>query len=306
MSLNCIILALVCLVGLVGCHPKAESAKPAEAASFDPAPYVKEVESGPLKIRLNLDRTHLRLDEVIHLELEVWAPEEAAVTLPKLETGLEQFRWEPIALSNPELQDDHRLHYSRRILLEPLLILEQCSIKPMEVQFQMADPAGGPPKHYSLETEEVPIQVEMPPDEYWEKLTVDTALSESPMERLARHWTWWPYAVAAILVLGGVVLVVVLRRRRRTVVEPPPIPPDVIALEELRQLVEAHLVEQGDLMGFYNAIQGILRRYIEARFEIHAPERTTEEFLDELRGSHSAIGKHQKLLENFLRKNSSK
>ena len=64
--------------------------------------------------------------------------------------------------------------------------------------------------------------------------------------------------------------------------------------------MEAHLVEQGDFMGFYNAIQGILRRYIEARFDIHAPERTTEEFLDELRGSHSPIGRHQKLLEKFL------
>ena len=297
-----VVLLTACL--LLGCHRQAtaEGKEAAQAVEkLEPTPYSKEFESGPLKIRLGLDRTHLRLDEVIQLELEVWAPEEYSVELPKLESGLEQFRWEPVSLSTPELQDGGLLHYSRKILLEPLLIYEKTTVRPMEVNFAVADKNGGEPKRYSLTTDEVEINVEMPPEEYWNNLTVDTAMSEKPVEQLERKVLWWPYAVAGGVILLALLAIVFVRRRRVKAVElPPPIPPHEIALEELRRLVEAHLVEQGDFMGFYNAIQGILRRYIEARFDIHAPERTTEEFLDELRGSRSPIGKHQKLLERFL------
>ena len=289
---------------LIGCRkqPTAEGKEDGKTAEkLEPTPYSKEFESGPLKIRLSLDRTHLRLDEVIQLELEAWAPEEYSVELPKLESGLEQFRWEPVSLSTPELQDGGLLHYSRKILLEPLLIYEKTAVRPMEVHFAVAEKNGGEPKHYTLATEEVEITVEMPPEEYWSNLTVETAMSEKPVERLEKKTSWWPYAAAALLLLAVLLAVVLLRRRRVKAVElPPPIPPYEIAMEELRRLVEAHLIEQGDFMGFYNAIQGILRRYIEARFDIHAPERTTEEFLSELRGSRSPIGKHQKLLESFL------
>ncbi|MBR4221667.1 MAG: hypothetical protein IKR81_10950 [Victivallales bacterium] len=289
---------------LLGCHkqPSAEGKEEAKAAEkLEPTPYSKEFESGPLKIRLTIDKTHLRLDEVIQLELEAWAPEEYSVELPKLESGMEQFRWEPISLSTPELQDGGLLHYSRKILLEPLVIYEKTAVGPMEVKFAAADKAGGEVKNYSLTTDEVEITVEMPPEEYWNNLTVNTAISEEPVTRLERKTLWWPYAVAAVLLLVALLVVVLLRRKHVKEVElPPPVPPYEIALEELRRLVEAHLVEQGDFMGFYNAIQGILRRYIEARFDIHAPERTTEEFLAELRGSHSPIGQHQKLLESFL------
>ena len=300
-----------------GCHRQNAASGKENAASqatekLEPTPYSKEFESGPLKIRLALDRTHLRLDEVIQLELEVWAPEEYSVELPKLESGLEQFRWEPVSLSTPELQDGGLLHYSRRILLEPLLIYEKTAVRPMEVNFACVktddgtsslppNKASGEPKQYTLSTDEVEITVAMPPEDYWNSLTVDTAISEKPVEQLERKALWWPYVVAGVLLLAVLLAVVLLRRRRVKAVElPPPIPPQEIALEELRRLVEAHLVEQGDFMGFYNAIQGILRRYIEARFDIHAPERTTEEFLAELRGSRSPIGKHQKLLEKFL------
>ena len=304
MRLATTICALLAMLLCISCRKQEGKGQEAKAAeeSFDPAPYSRSFETGPLKITLSLDKTHLRLDEEIRLELEVLAPEEYSVELPKLESGLQQFRWEPVALSTPELQEGNLLHYSRKILLEPLLIMEKTSVKPMEVLFTCADKSGGEPKRYSLETEEVEVNVEMPSEEYWNNLTVETALSEKPFEHLESKLVWWPYAAAGGVVLAIALALLLLRRRRVKAVEaPPPVPPVEIALEELRRLVEARLVEQGDFMGFYNAIQGILRRYIEARFDIHAPERTTEEFLDELRGTRSAIGKHQKLLESFLR-----
>ena len=43
-----------------------------------------------------------------------------------------------------------------------------------------------------------------------------------------------------------------------------------------------------------------MRQYIENRFGLHAPERTTEEFLDELRSSDALEEKFRPLLEEFL------
>ena len=55
-------------------------------------------------------------------------------------------------------------------------------------------------------------------------------------------------------------------------------------------------------MEFYNRIQDILRRYIEARFGIMAPERTTEEFIRELKNSRNQVlRRHDGLLEVFLK-----
>ena len=56
-----------------------------------------------------------------------------------------------------------------------------------------------------------------------------------------------------------------------------------MAYARLRALVAEKLVEQGRIKEFYERISGILRHYIEDRFDLHAPERTTEEFLAELR-----------------------
>ena len=39
---------------------------------------------------------------------------------------------------------------------------------------------------------------------------------------------------------------------------------------------------KGRIKEFYERISNILRHYIEHRFDLHAPERTTEEFLYEL------------------------
>ena len=59
-------------------------------------------------------------------------------------------------------------------------------------------------------------------------------------------------------------------------------PAHEIAYARLRALVAENLVEVGRIKEFYERISGILRYYIEDRFDLHAPERTTEEFLSEL------------------------
>ena len=47
-------------------------------------------------------------------------------------------------------------------------------------------------------------------------------------------------------------------------------------------------------------LSGIVRRYLEDRFELRSPELTTEEFLDVVRESPDLGREHQRLLGEFL------
>ena len=264
-----------------------------------PEPFSKVYETGPLQVRLELDRTSLSLDETILLKLEIIAPESFTVTLPKLDEGVEQFRWELETSTAPELDEKGNLHTRRHLRLEPLVIYDKISIKPLNVHFKSNDG-----KEYDIETDEIEIKVEMPPEEFWQDLDIDMSVSETPVKRLdAPLPKWIPWTVGTFVALCALaVLFLLLRKRRKAAKIIPPRPPQDIALDELRALVAEHLVEDGHLMEFYNRIQDILRRYIEARFGIMAPERTTEEFMAELKTSrNNALRKNDKLLEVFLK-----
>jgi hypothetical protein len=83
-------------------------------------------------------------------------------------------------------------------------------------------------------------------------------------------------AALTLLVLGWRWL---RRRRRHAERAAPPRPAHEIAAEALRALRARRLPEAGEFKEFYSALSDIVRRYLEDRFRLRAPEMTTEEFL---------------------------
>ena len=80
----------------------------------------------------------------------------------------------------------------------------------------------------------------------------------------------------------------------------PPVPPHEVAYDALRRLLALRLIEKGEIERFFVFLSAILREYIESRFGVHAPERTTEEFLEEAT-RHRALESHRARLGEFLR-----
>ena len=101
----------------------------------------------------------------------------------------------------------------------------------------------------------------------------------------------------ALLVLGLVWLVVFRKRRQPKV---PVLPPHEVAQRELAHLEGLGLIAAGRVQEYYFRLTGILRRYVEQRFGIMAPERTTEEFLREARESRAIGDEHKAMLRDFL------
>ena len=115
---------------------------------------------------------------------------------------------------------------------------------------------------------------------------------------------WRPYWIlgsgALALLLVGAVLYRVLSRSRRPAWAPPPPPAHEVAAAELERLRARALVQQGAFKEFYSALSDIVRRYVEQRFELRAPEMTTEEFLLASARSGRLAGPHRALLGDFL------
>jgi hypothetical protein len=112
----------------------------------------------------------------------------------------------------------------------------------------------------------------------------------------------WPAAVVIGLGLVVAVLAVIMtRRRRRLELQVPVIPPGVWAQLQLDDLERQQLVDQGRVHEFYFRLSSIVRQYLERRFKLMAPERTTEEFLRETRRSDVLTDDHKHLLSDFLR-----
>lgn len=127
-------------------------------------------------------------------------------------------------------------------------------------------------------------------------LTNDIRAIKPPVE-VPGGWEWLYWTLAALAVAALVAWLWARHRRRQLAPAPAPvIPPHVRA----RQRLAEALLALSDPERFCTAVSLALRVYLEERFQLHAPERTTEEFLVELQAS-AALSPAQKLsLQHFL------
>lgn len=101
--------------------------------------------------------------------------------------------------------------------------------------------------------------------------------------------------IVAVALLVALLTYLLVRRLRQARVKTPA-QIALARLEEARSLAtEGHAAELGE------AVSGTVRTYIEARFELRAPKRTTEEFLHDLASaSESPVAEHRDALAQFL------
>lgn len=142
-----------------------------------------------------------------------------------------------------------------------------------------------------------------------QKVTVVTALAgaaaaiEAPGEPFPtpfRGW-WWVGSVAAAAAAGACAWLFLRRAgARRGDAGEVALPPHAKALRALERLRTASRTTRAQIEAFYVDVSQVLRVYLEERFGLHAPERTTEEFLRELEGGQELAKSHRRELERFL------
>lgn len=112
----------------------------------------------------------------------------------------------------------------------------------------------------------------------------------------------WAVAGLAIMFLTGIVFGLIHKFRKRPKVSVPVVRrlPHEVAYELLADLLREDLISEGLVKEYYYRITDILRHYIEDRFGLLAPERTTEEFLAEMVHTNKLEDRHKLLIQEFL------
>ncbi|MBR4517836.1 MAG: hypothetical protein IKO65_02420 [Victivallales bacterium] len=124
-------------------------------------------------------------------------------------------------------------------------------------------------------------------------------LTPPGMERkdLMRLLAWCGGALLVLLLVAGGLWRTL---RKHHLVVTPPLTPYEIAQRDLEALLAEKLPEAGEYKRFYERISGILREYLENRFDVKAPRLTTEEFLQLLTTTPELVREHRDLLQKFL------
>jgi hypothetical protein len=121
------------------------------------------------------------------------------------------------------------------------------------------------------------------------------------------HWPGvfprWLTGLLLIAVLAAIAALIAhrfLTKPRAILRYPPPLKPHEAALNALRNLLAKGWIESENAEPFYTELSSIIRRYLEDRFGLRAPERTTEEFIREAATSRLLSSDHQMLTSEFL------
>lgn len=124
-----------------------------------------------------------------------------------------------------------------------------------------------------------------------------------PMVKLpGNQWKSILYMVIGITLIA-LVLAVLIRwwqRRPKSAALERTITPHEIALTALNALRQRGYMENKQAEPFYVELSAIARLYLEQRFNLHAPEQTTEEFIRTSSQSFALTLDHRQLTQSFL------
>ncbi|MCB1739431.1 MAG: hypothetical protein KDK91_03620 [Gammaproteobacteria bacterium] len=286
---------------------RAQAGKEVEAdASADAEPgsesgaVTRRAQLGPVVATLRLQPAEPRIGDALSLQITVVAPAEVEVLMPEFGQSLDRFAILDFAPSQ-------RVDSQGRIVRQQIYRLQTLrsgahAIPPIIIEFvdrrpgQREAPEGE--DAYELLTERLDFEVRsVKPADAGDGL--EPALGplpplEAPSVAAATRWLWALPVLGVALLVGLLVLRAWRARGRRR-------SPYQIASARLAALKARPLPDSAAEMDrFFVELSDLVRRYLEGRFHLHAPELTSEEFIDVASGSPDLSDTHKHFLNEFL------
>jgi hypothetical protein len=307
-------LGAACLGFVAACGGEAREteaeAKPAAAG------VSRTTEIGPVRAVVTLAPEKPVLGDPLTLALEVTAQPGVELEMPAFGEALGRFQ---IVQFVPREQrgPGGELQASQTYTLQAPMSGRQ-RIPPLQVQFVDRRPgaggaqdagaaaaAPGEPEAQELLTEEIPIEIGSVLPEGTVAGELRAVRPTLPLRSHVRVFTWIAIGALALLAAGGFLGVRAWQRARRRQVR---ISAYDRAMARLRELEQRGLPTPEDQDGqdgpavdvWYVELSAIVRRYLEDRYGLRAPELTTEEFLREAQRSGQLSSTHRDLLSDFL------
>ncbi len=263
-------------------------------------PIERTTRTGPVEAVVALSPAEPVIGDTVTLTLRVTAEKDVELLMP--EFGQMMDRYTILDYTTTERVDDQSRTVAEQVYeLQPARSGKQ-SIAPIMVEFvdrrAGSKPAPDDMDAYELLTERIAFAVKsvLPTDAKAELNPPLEALDPLPVVQVNNYW-WILPVVAAVIALPLVIWWAMVSRRkarRRSAYE--------IAAERLRRLLGWSRTGPEQMDAFFVELSAIVRRYVEDRFELRAPELTTEEFMASMSRSPDLTRDHQSLLRDFLRR----
>ena len=287
-------LCVLLLLSGIGYGTFLETA-PAPASPVAPIQSVEQQKSlGAVRLTLTADRPSMGLTDTLKLTLTITAPPELRITLPDVTKTLGPFDIVQHRTTGPLSLTPQAQQWQREYTLA---VTESGSLTAPSLTVQVQE--GDTTQLLSTDPLSITVTSLVPADADLSAVK-DIA---PPVPLLRRGIPPWVWIVASGL--GGAGLLAgawwwYRRQQRAAAVPLVQRPAHLLALAALEHLQRQELIGQEHIEEFYVRVSIILRRYVELRFGLRAPEQTTEEFLVSTLATGGLIAAHRDLLEAFL------
>ena len=270
----------------------------------------KETRKGPFCVRILADKDSPSIAESVILTIEADAPKGYDAQLPRFGEKLGEFLIREYRDEPPRLTADGRIVVRKIYTLDPFLSGDY-AIAPMKVTFRKKADTGTPsnagtdeadPGEHEVESEEITIQVHSLLEKDQKEPTLNPIRGPLALPSGSIPTAYLLMGAVAAVVAGcGAYLFFKRKRRACGDLAATMIPAHELAARQLREILDSGFVERGEIKLFFSKISDVLRSYIENRFGIHAPKRTTEEFLLDISRDAPFPSDLKNLLMEFLR-----
>ncbi|MBC8185531.1 hypothetical protein H8E88_30970 [candidate division KSB1 bacterium] len=227
--------------------------------------------NGKILLEAKVDRTNIKIGDLINYSIIVTRDKDIKIEMPDLGANLGAFEIHDYEDLEPEKKNGEVVQLRHYII--STYDIGDYEIQPVTVHYSLPNDT----LWKELTTESIKITVEsLKPSEEGDIRDI-----KAPLEILKDWWLTIRFIIAGvIIVLIGILIYILYKRRKegKSLIprrEKPKLPPHIIALDELKKLMDDNLLEKREIKQYYIRLSEIIRNYIEDRFFIVALEMTT-------------------------------
>ncbi len=256
---------------------------------------MKKFERGPLTAHVRVSKSKITIADTFQLELEAVIDPNYDVNMPNVNGMLQDFGIVDWKNPGDKLDPNNNVVHTSQYRLEPFL---SGKFQIPAFTFEFHD-VNNPQENHKLTTEPIDIEVASLLGDQRANLQISDIAGVVDMPKQNSYLWIWILSGVVIVTCGTGILIYFKSRQVKELVRIFK-PAHEIAYDRLRALVKQNFIEKGKIKEFYEGISDILRHYIEHRFDLKAPERTTEEFLSEIQYSTALSMSDKESLGEFL------